>query len=367
MPNKKDTRSRKYLITYNNFQDHGDTHESIIAKLHKYSIEYLALCDETGGKKHVYHVHIYVKFSNAIQFSTIKKLLPLANIATANGSSMQNRNYILKGAPEHNKKSDGTYEYTDTSGKVHQGQNHTDTFYEEGECPLETKGKRTDLENMYELIKEGYSDAEILEKCPDTAIMHIDKINKLRLTYLTDKFKNLRRLDLKVHYITGTTGLGKSRDILDEYGDENVYRVTDYQHPFDMYQCQSVLVLEEFRSSLRLQDMLNYLDIYPVILPARYSNKIACYTTVFVVSNWEFEQQYAELQKDPEQITSYNALIRRFNGYVKEYTPDKVKTYPTMQDYLKRNENFHPVTTPTPFQSQHQMEISDSEKMPFDD
>ena len=175
-------------------------------------------------------------------------------------------------------------------------------------------------------------------------LYYIDKINKLRHSYLTDKFRGTRRLNLKVHYITGATGTGKSRDILDEHGDENVYRVTDYQHPFDSYQCQDVIVFEEFRSSIRLQDMLNYLDIYPVTLPARYSPKVACFSEIYVVSNWTFEMQYSELQKDPEQKSSYEAWIRRFNGVVKEYTKSGIITYPTIQDYLKRNEEFRPVT-----------------------
>ena len=152
-------------------------------------------------------------------------------------------------------------------------------------------------------------------------------------------------MDLKVHYVTGQTGMGKSRDILDKHGDANFYRVTDYQHPFDSYQLQPVIVFEEYRSSLRLQDMLNYLDVYPVILPASYSPKVGCYTTVYVVSNWDFEMQYSELQKDPNQKSTYQAWVRRFNGEIKEYTEDGVITYDSMQNYLKRFEDFRPVSS----------------------
>lgn len=359
----KNLRGRKYLLTINNPTEHGETHDVIIKKLKKYKFMYIALCDETGGQG-TYHTHVYIKYQNAIRFKTLKELFPTANIFNALGSSIQNRNYILKDAPEHHKQSNGSYEYTDTTGKRHSGINHTETFEEFGECPQEEQGRRSDLEQMYSLIKSGYSNAEIIELIPETAIRHIDKINKLRLAYLVDKFKGQRRLDLKVHYVTGNTGLGKSRDILNEYSDENVYRITDYSHPFDTYQCESVIVFEEFRSSLRLQDMLNYLDIYPVILPARYAPKVACYTTVFVVSNWNFEMQYSELQKDPEQKSSYEAWVRRFNGYVKVYTNDAIITYPTMQDYLKRNEQFHPATEPIPFDHDSQDSASD-DNMPF--
>ncbi len=348
---KNNTRSRKYLLTINNPAEHGETHDIIFKKLKQYQYQYIAMCDETGSQG-TYHTHVYVKYNNAIRFTTIKEMFPSANIFSAVGSSVQNRNYILKCAPEHHKKNNGSYEYKDASGKSHVGINHTETFEELGECPKEEQGRRSDLEYMYQLVKENYTISEIVEIIPDTAIKHIDKINKLRHAYLVDKFKGQRRLDLKVNYITGKTGLGKTRNILDEYGDENVYRVTSYEHAFDSYQCQSVICFDEYRSSLKLQDMLNYLDVYPVILPARYSPKVACYTTVFVVSNWTFEMQYSELQKDPEQKSSYEAWIRRFNGYVKEYTENGIITYPTMQDYLKRNEQFRPV--------------DDSEPLPFD-
>ena len=345
------TRSRKYLLTINNPDNHGVSHQSIKQELGKYHLKYLAMCDETGGEKQTYHTHVYVYFENAILFSTMKKMFPAAKILTALGTSLENKAYLLKSNPEHNKKSDGFYEYKDSTGKVHSGQNHTDTFEEYGECPTEEQGKRNDLEYMYQLVKDGYSNAEILEMCPQTAIKHIDKLNKLRHAYLTDKYKGTRRLDLMVHYVTGKTGKGKSRDILDEHGDENVYRITDYQHPFDSYQCESVIVFEEYRSSLRLQDMLNYLDVYPVILPARYSPKVGCYLTVYVVSNWDFELQYSELQKDPDQKSTYEAWIRRFNGHVKVYNDSGIMTYNTMQDYLRRSEGFRPVddNTPLPF------------------
>lgn len=359
---KKNTRSRKYLLTINNPKKHGETHDVIIKKLQKYQYQYIAMCDETGSQG-TYHTHVYVKYQNAIQFSTLKAMFPSAKIFSALGSSIQNREYILKCAPVHNKKEDGNYEYKDTSGKVHSGINHSCTFKELGECPQEEQGKRTDLEYMYSLVKDGLTDSEIIELIPETAIQHIDKINKLRLAYLVDKFKGQRRLDLKVNYITGSTGLGKTKDVLDKYGDGSVYRVTDYQHPFDSYQCQPVIVYEEYRSSLRLQDMLNYLDIYPVILPARYTPKICCATVIYVISNWSFEQQYFELQKDLEQKTSYEAWVRRFNGYVKEYTKDGIITYPTMQEYLKRNEQFRPVAEPIPFGADDSCE---QEKLPFD-
>ena len=85
---------------------------------------------------------------------------------------------------------------------------------------------------------------------------------------------------------------------MEQYGYSNVFRVTDYEHPFDGYKGQDVIVFEEFRSSLRIGDMLNYLDGYPVELRCRYSNKQACFTKVYIISNISLRDQYRDLQRD---------------------------------------------------------------------
>ena len=57
--------------------------------------------------------------------------------------------------------------------------------------------------------------------------------------------------------------------------------------------------------------MLNYCDIYPIDLPARYANRFACYETVYIISNWELEQQYKEVQEDNPE--SWRAFLRRIH------------------------------------------------------
>ena len=137
----------------------------------------------------------------------------------------------------------------------------------------------------------------------------------------------------------GLTGAGKTRDIYAEHSDENVYRVTDYKHPFDGYSTESILVFEEFRNSLPLKEMLNYLDIYPIQLCARYANRYACYTKVYICTNWKLEKQYEYEQK--EDIESYNALLRRIHK-VKEYTAQGIIEYPDVSTYFNRANSFVP-------------------------
>ena len=57
--------------------------------------------------------------------------------------------------------------------------------------------------------------------------------------------------------------------------------------------------------------MLNYLDIYPLQLPARFHNKTACYTKVFIVSNIPLSGQYPNVQR--ENPITFEAFLRRIH------------------------------------------------------
>ena len=92
-----------------------------------------------------------------------------------------------------------------------------------------------------------------------------------------------------------------------------MYRVTDYDHPFDSYKGQDVIVFEEFRSSLKIQDMLNYLDGYPCELPCRYNNKLACFTKVYIITNISFNQQYINIQAESKE--TWTAFCRRIHHF----------------------------------------------------
>ena len=72
--------------------------------------------------------------------------------------------------------------------------------------------------------------------------------------------------------------------------------------------------------------MLNLLDVYPLQLPARYHDRTACYTTVYITSNIALDEQYPEIQiAEPE---TWNALMRRISRIVefrKGQPPKEVK------------------------------------------
>lgn len=309
-------QSRKWLLTINNPEDHGLSHEVIKSTLSTIkNIEYYCMCDEVGIQDHTYHTHVFIYRPSPIKFTFLKEHFPSAHIDYCKGTCLQNREYVRK---------EGKY-----LGSIKEDTNLKDTFEEFGSCPDEKQGKRTDLDNLYSYIKDGMSDVEILESDP-TYIKHLDKIDRCRQIIKADEYKSTFR-DLDVQYWYGVTGSGKTRTVLEHFGYENVYRVSDYTHPFDSYKCQDVLVLDEFRSDLKIGLMLNLLDGYPLDLPCRYNNKTACFTKVYIISNIPLEQQYVNIQR--EQSETWLAFCRRIN-VVKYFNEKGLQKYGTVHDFL---------------------------------
>lgn len=307
--------SRKFQLTINNPLDHGFGHDRIKSILSTFpGSVYWCMCDEVG-EQGTPHTHVYVVFKNSVMFETLHKKFYGAHIEPANGSNKENRDYIRK---------DGKW----LDNAKHET-NLADTFEEWGELPSDRTKREKQSEQIMELVQAGKDNAEILAEIPG-AYNKLNYIEQARQTLLEAEFRNAWR-DLDVTYIWGETGSGKTRSVMEAYGYSNVYRVTDYNHPFDSYKGQDVILFDEFRSSLTLADMLKYLDGYPIELPCRYANKVACFTKVFLISNIPLEKQYHHVQIDEPE--SWNAFRRRIHHVLR-----MDKNF----EYLEDDPNFDP-------------------------
>lgn len=322
----KNLQSRKWLLTINNPIEKGFTHERIKEILSNIKLVYWCMSDETGHEG-TFHTHIFIASTGGIRASTLQNKFTGAHRDIAKGTCQQNRDYVFK------------------EGKWLNGEkgttNHRDTHEEWGEIPAERQGARNDLADLYDMIKGGMSTYEILETSPQY-LMQIDKIERVRQMILEERNKNSWRA-VSVTYIWGETGTGKTRGVMERYGYSNVFRVTDYDHPFDGYKGQDVILFDEYRSSLQFSQMLEWLDGYPVELRARYTNKQACYTKVYIISNIDIKEQYPNIQR--EDPRGWRAFLRRFET-VQVFTKTGVITM-EINNYLS---DFTPCLDGTPFE-----------------
>ena len=242
-----------------------------------------------------------------MRFSTIKNRFPTAHIEKAYGSVQDNRAYIRK---------DGPWKDTEKAETSVPG-----TFEEWGEIPPEQAEKHPEMFRLVQNIRDGMTTTEIIDDNPAMAF-RVRDIDLLRQVLTAEKYAVENR-PLEVSYLYGASGAGKTRSIYETHDPRSIYRVTNYRASkgisFEGYHGQEVLVFEEFSGQIPIEDMLNYLDIYPLSLPARYNDKTACYTKVYITSNLPLEKQYRDEQWDRPE--TWRAFLRRIHTVV-EYLPD---------------------------------------------
>ncbi|MCH5191866.1 MAG: replication protein [Oscillospiraceae bacterium] len=324
----KKIRGQKAFLTVNNPQKHNyltNSPEDMKAvyfqkALNQWGSIIYMCCTKEKGKKGTVHDHLYIHFERQVYITSLQKVFPHCDIEFHNGSDEDNRNYIFKQGEK--------YENDKAETRI-------DGFqFEWGEMEKfrQNQGKRNDLEELRTLILQGKSNAEIYNYNANY-LKYATYIDKIRLDLIQDKYKKENRF-LKVVYQTGETGTGKTRSVMESYGYENVYRVTDYSHPFDSYNLQDTIIFEEFRSSLKAEQMLNYLDLYPVDLPSRYANKVACYHNVYINTNIPLQEQFKNIQE--QQPQTWQAFLRRLDE-IRVFENNEIYVY---KQYRKQDGTF---------------------------
>lgn len=285
MAKSKKNRSRSWLVTQScekiSFEDLQDALKEYV---------YIGQKEKgtKGGEQGYEHYQIYIENPNAIRFDTLKSKLPNAHIEPRRGTKKE------------------AYEYV-TKSETKIGENFGNGVID----ITESQGTRNDITEILDMVKRGASDMEIENDYPLAMFRYPKLIEQARQRYLRSKYESSFR-KLQVTYIWGAAGSGKTRYVMEKYGYNNVYRVTNYKlNPFDDYAGQKVIMFEEFRSSLEIERMLTLLDGYPLELPCRYSNKIACFEIVYIVTNIPLVGQYVNMQSN--QPETWKAFLRRIH------------------------------------------------------
>lgn len=311
----KDKQIRKVLLTLNHPADKGMTHNVIKERIGNLtSTVYYCMSDEIG-EKGTPHTHVFIAFRSPVRWSTIQKQFPTAHIDTVLGTAAQTRDYVAKAGKW------ATSEKKETSVEG--------TFEECGTLPEEQQGRRSDLDYLYQQIKSGCSNYEILENNA-SYLRLINHIDKVRETVTKEDVKNRFR-SLNVVYAFGDSNLGKTKSVYDRHGYDAVYRVTNYngRGSFDGYAHQQVLCLDSYASGFPIRELLTYLDGYPLELPCRYANKWAAYDTVYILSTSPLSDQYRDEQFSDPAV--WRAFLRRLTCIV-QFLPDNQRAYYKVDD-----------------------------------
>lgn len=274
---KIDTRHRGWVFTVNNpKQTEKDFYEYLKTL---YNVRYFVFAKEQGDKEETPHYQGYIEFSEPKYFSKMKNdfseplITPSAHIEARRGTKKQARDYVKK-----------IGEYAD---KAH---TQVGEAYEFGNLPAEN-GERSDLEDIMLMIEDGATLKEIKAAYPSQYFRYYRNISFLFNEFMAEKFCDIDR-GIKVHYVWGAPRIGKSRAIDRLHGRKAYYRTNKYKNPFDKYNYEQVLILDEYDSQLELTYLNNLLDSLPCQVECRWVDKWAAWDTVYMVSNLPFEKQY---------------------------------------------------------------------------
>lgn len=258
----KTTQSRSWMATVSAEKMTRKEIEEALA-----SYNYLGQLEE-GSEDGYRHWQLLIDGGQSpIRFSTLKRRLPTAHIEPRRGLIQQAIEYVTKEETrvlEEPRLEHGTIKHSDE------------------------KGRRKDVEIVREAVLEkGLSADEVFLQVPESNRMTamVEKLVAAR-----DRSRHTKPRQLEVIWLYGPPGTGKT-SLAVEMGGTSYYRVTDYQHPFDSYSGEETLILDEFDGEMRLSTLLNVLDVWPMMLPARYADRVAAYSQVVLVSNeapWSF-------------------------------------------------------------------------------
>ena len=184
--------------------------------------------------------------------------------------------------------------------------------------------KRTDLDAIAQMIEEGYSPNEIFAenfgfRRFSTMIFDAYKVQRQKALP-----RHLPNMIIEWHY--GLSGTGKTtyaETIMEEFGDESVYVVSDYDNGgFDSYLSgfsafADILVLEELRPfSLRFNVLLNILSgSTRYEIHSRFHNVPCLWSKVIIISPYDPYTFYTEaVSPETRKHESYRQLSRRITS-----------------------------------------------------
>lgn len=293
--------SKSWFAVFNNPADHGyeGTPQEVCERLRdEWIVDSTTrsgawvYCVSAAG---LHHIHMVLEDLTAMRFSVIKKSYAVGmHFEPTRGTKQQAEDYINKRHPFDEKGEVVVY-------KCQQG------------VIRAAPGQRRDIEQIENLIAEGHNPEEIMEM--SFSFRKYERM--IKSAYFRKRAKETPVVrDVKVHYVTGESGSGKSYTYAmkcDEAGEGNIAFITDYDNGgFDHYAGEPILFLDEYKGQFKFSTFLTVLDHYKSQVHARYSNAVALWTEVYITSVFPPDQLYKKMvEEDDRGIDKQQQLLRR--------------------------------------------------------
>ncbi len=187
------------------------------------------------------------------------------------------------------------------------------------------QGARTDISQVRDMLKEGKTVMEVIEKAPEVWFKYSGAVLKTKALYLGERLPKTR--DVTVTVLWGPTGTGKTWTAMDY---ESVFKIQGYDLQkgwFCQYKGEDRLVIDEFTNgSCNISRLLALLDKYKLELQIKNSSTWAEWSEVVLTTNL----QWPAMIYPGANPAHRDALFRRVNDVIYMGDPYKEGTAETV-------------------------------------
>lgn len=265
--------STRWCFTYNNYPE--DAIENIL----KWDVKYIVVGSEVG-ESGTPHLQGFVIFKKNYRLSGVRKLLQ-CHWEITKGSSQQASDYCKK---------DGDY-------------------HEMG--ILNQQGKRTDLDLVADMIKDGKTSNDIFDQYPSTYMKFHRGINDA-IIRVQEPYTHTQTRGV---WIWGPPGTGKSHAARNF--DEDLY-VKPQSKWWDGYNGQSTVLLDDLDTSVLGHYLKIWTDKWSCTGETKGGTVHLRHTLFIVTSNYSIEQLW------PNDVSMQQAIARRFRVFHKTQRSDLI-------------------------------------------
>ena len=282
-----------------------------------------SFCDRYSGAKYAYichdkdttpdgavptHYHIFFKFKSPVHFPYIKEAFPYGDIERVRSANACVQYLIHKNNPE-------KAQYSKDSIFTNMAQDEFDALFINNK-----KVQRVNEADELEEILQDIADYKI-RRFNMSEYISVQMYSKYRtrienaFRYRDTQFMVNPRRDIKVIFVTGDTGCGKTVFAQKAFceGYQGVCISSSSNDPLQDYTDQDVLILDDLRDDdFKFQDLLKILDPHTgSSVKSRFNNKIFMGKCIIITSYKKLTDWYSKVPDEAKR-----QLFRRISLYV---------------------------------------------------
>lgn len=256
-------QARRFQLTLNKVEHYEDVKDYLTSRK---SFKYLLSCKERAPSTDHEHIHIFVCFNNAVRLSQTK--IKKAHIEVCRGSNKQNIDYIRKGG---------------------------DIIDELGDVPAQGVSSNETVGEIMKTEDPTLLPARLFKTWRDISLWNQGMT----------KYK-LYKPGVKVFYIWGESGAGKTKYVYDHIKDDEPLDRVKYANGFwtGVSYDESVRTAwyDDFRSSdMKPSEFINFIDYYANNMNVKGGHVLNHYDTIYITSIFDpdtiFQGSYSEEQR----------------------------------------------------------------------